>query len=182
MTKEELILQLKNKDSFILAIDGMCGSGKSTLAQELHYIFGGNLFHMDDFYLPLDKRTQERLLMPGGNVDYERFLESVLIPLSRKEDIYYKRFDCSSMTLAETEIISYHPISIIEGSYSLRPELADYYTDIVVLKISDDMQIERLTKRNPEHIDSFVDKWIPLENKYFEYYQIMDKYPVISMQ
>lgn len=180
MTKEELILQLKGKDSFILAIDGMCGSGKSTLADELHLLFGGNLFHMDDFYLPICKRTKERLQQPGGNVDYERFLETVLIPLSKKENVIYQPFDCSIMELSKKEVIKYQPITIIEGSYSLRPELVDYYTDVIVLKISDEEQIKRLTKRNPQHIDNFINKWIPFENKYFKYYSIMDKYPVIE--
>ena len=180
MTKEELIKQLKEKDSFILAIDGKCGSGKSTFAKELYKIFGGNIFHMDDFYLPLQKRTSERLNQPGGNVEYARFLSSVLIPIIKKEDVLYQRFDCSLMDYVEGEIITYHPFNIVEGSYSLRPEFVDYYTDIIVLDIDEDLQLERLEKRNPNKIEAFKEKWIPLENKYFDYYKIMEKYPVIK--
>lgn len=182
MTKEELIIKLKDKDSFILAIDGKCGSGKSTLAKELQIIFNANVFHMDDYYLPLEKRLPERLQEPGGNVEYERFLSTVLIPLFNKEDVYYQRFDCTCMDYQEIEVIKYKAFNIIEGSYCLRPELVNYYTDIVVLDIDDDLQVERLKKRNPNKIDAFIKKWIPLENKYFDYYKIMNKYSVIRIE
>jgi len=182
VTKEELIRKLKDKESFILAIDGKCGSGKSTLAKELQLLFNANVFHMDDFYLPVDKRTLERLSMPGGNVEYERFLSTVLLPLIEGEDVVYQRFDCSTMSYVEGEIIEYKPYNIIEGSYSLRPELVGYYTDIIVLDIDDELQINRLIKRNPLKIDAFKEKWIPLENQYFEYYNIMNNFPVLKIK
>ena len=65
----------------ILAIDGRCASGKSTLGQELAEKWNASLFHMDDFYLQPHQRTEERLAEPGGNVDRERFLKEVLLPL-----------------------------------------------------------------------------------------------------
>ena len=60
-----------------VAIEGPCGSGKSTLANHLLEIFGdqANLIHMDDFFLPLELRTTDRLAEPGGNIDYVRFHE-----------------------------------------------------------------------------------------------------------
>lgn len=181
MTLEELILQLESTPSFILAIDGMCASGKSTLAAYLQQRFDAHVFHMDDFFLPLHKRTQERLLEPGGNVDYERFLESVLIPLSQKQTVYYQSFDCSVMELNQTiQEIPYHARNIVEGSYALRPELIPYYTHLIVLKIESDIQIKRIEKRNPHQVSQFQQKWIPLENKYFQYYHIYEKYPVIN--
>lgn len=181
MNKEELIQNLKTKQHFILAIDGMCASGKTTLADELHHVLGGHLFHMDDFFLPLEKRTQERLLEPGGNVDYERFLEEVLIPLSKKETVYYRAFDCSTMSFHQTQEMKYQPINIIEGSYALHPTLQDYYTDSIVLYITPKTQKERLKKRNPKQLETFVQRWIPLENQYFEYYDIYQNYPKIKM-
>lgn len=50
----------------VIAIDGMCGAGKSTIAQMLHDKLGGNLFHMDDFFLQPYQRTSERLAEIGG--------------------------------------------------------------------------------------------------------------------
>lgn len=182
MTIEELIKKLKKKDHFILAIDGMCGSGKTTLAKELSCIFNAHVFHMDDFYLPENLRTTKRLQTPGGNIHYERFLETVLKPLSQCQTIYYQPFDCTTMKLSSNmQEIPYCPYNIIEGSYALRPELIPYYTDIIVLKITPEEQIKRLTNRNPEKISAFVKRWIPLENQYFDYYHIYDLYPVITL-
>lgn len=181
MTYKELIQNLEVKNHFILAIDGKCGSGKTTLADDLAKRFHANVFHLDDFYLPADMRTVERLEEIGGNVHYERFLETVLMPLMRQETVYYQPFDCSTMTYKEVVEMPYSPFNIIEGSYALRTEFINMYTDIVVLYISSVQQIERLTKRNPDKVDDFINKWIPLENKYFEYYHIYEKYSVISL-
>lgn len=181
MKKSELIENIKNKQHLILAIDGMSASGKSTLANELHQLLGGNLFHLDDFFLPLEKRTKERLEEPGGNVDYERFLEEVLIPISKQETVYYRRFDCSTMTLQKASVINYSSINIIEGSYAMHPIFTKYYTDCVVLYVSPQTQLQRLKVRSPNQLDMFVHRWIPLENQYFKYYQIYQKYPYIKM-
>lgn len=40
---------------------------------------------MDDFFLRIEQRTPERMTEVGGNVDYERFLETVLFPVSAKK-------------------------------------------------------------------------------------------------
>lgn len=175
---DKFISELKQKKCIVLAIDGKCASGKTTLALKLHEELGGNLFHMDDFFLPLEKRTKERLSEPGGNVDYERFLNQVLLPLSKQQDVNYQPFDCSTMCVKKGEIIKYSPINIIEGSYALHPTLAPYYSDAVVLDISSTTQLQRLSQRNPDKYQMFINKWIPLENKYFSYYHIYEKYPV----
>ena len=65
----------------IIAIDGRCAAGKTTLAARLAKELGGDVIHMDDFFLPLELRTEERFREPGGNVHYERFKTEVLKPL-----------------------------------------------------------------------------------------------------
>ena len=54
---------------------------------------------MDDFFLRPEQRTPERYAEPGGNVDRERFLAEVLIPLRAGETVQYRRFDCSTFTV-----------------------------------------------------------------------------------
>lgn len=180
MTLQELYDELAKQTSFILAIDGMSGSGKTTLACQLAEKFQAQVFHMDDFFLPMSMRTKERFQQPGGNVHYERFLETVLKPWSLKQDIAYQPFDCQTMSLLETCHIPYSPFCIIEGSYALHPVLQSYYTHTIVLKISDSLQKERLLQRNPQQIDTFINRWIPLENQYFQTFEIFEKYPVLD--
>lgn len=67
-------------EPLIVAIDGRCGSGKTTLGEYLEQVFDCNLFRMDDFFLRMEQRTPQRLKETGGNVDYERFEETVLRP------------------------------------------------------------------------------------------------------
>ena len=74
--------QLQQKGRLIVAIDGRCGSGKSTLAARLERELRCSVFHMDDFFPRPEQRTAERLSQPGENVDHERFLAEVLLPLA----------------------------------------------------------------------------------------------------
>ena len=137
---------------------------------------------MDDFFLQDFQRTKERLLQPGGNVDYERFKDTVIDSLLLKRNVKYQRFDCSQMKLSDNiEIISYHPINIVEGTYSLHPYFNHYYDISIVLDISDDMQKNRILKRNgKDQFKMFEKKWIPLENKYFKQYHIYENADIVS--
>ncbi len=118
----EIIKQEDNTDRPILvAIDGRCGSGKTTLGEYLKGRFDCNLFHMDDFFLRMEQRTPDRMKENGGNVDYERFYETVLIPVQKKESVCYQPFSCKEWRLLDAYEIPYKRINIIEGSYSLHP-------------------------------------------------------------
>lgn len=175
---DQLILK---KGHIIIAIDGKCGSGKTTMAQFLKEYYHASLFKMDDFFLQKFQRTKERLMQPGGNVDYERFMHTVITPLLLKEDISYQRFDCSHMKLSDDiEIISYKPISIIEGTYSLHPYFKHYYDLSIVLDVSDEIQEKRILQREgKEKLKLFKSKWIPLENKYFSAFCIYENSDII---
>ena len=74
----------------LVAIDGRCGSGKTTLGNYLAQVFDCNLFRMDDFFPRMEQRTPERMKEIGGNVDYERFKETVLEPVQKKESVRYQ--------------------------------------------------------------------------------------------
>ena len=165
-------LSLK-KSPLLVAIDGRCGSGKTTLAHKLHETCGGNLFHMDEFYLRIEQRTPERYAEPGGNVDYERFLEELLSPVLSGDEFSYRPFDISTWSLGERKQVSPHTINIIEGSYSLHPTLNKLYDIKVFLDIGKDEQMNRIIKRNGERwAMDFRDKWIPLEELYFSAYSV----------
>ena len=71
----------------LIAVDGRCASGKTTLAATLEEETGCNVVHMDDFFLRPEQRTPQRLAEPGGNVDYERFRQEVILPLSRGDQV-----------------------------------------------------------------------------------------------
>lgn len=160
---------LKSESPAILAVEGPCASGKSTLALLLERLYSCSVFHMDDFFLRPHQRTPERLAEIGGNVDRERFLEEVLIPLSNNGSVTFSRFDCSSGSLLPPVTVPKNSLAVIEGSYSMHPALSNFYTLSVFLDIPAEEQKNRILKRNsPQLAKRFFSEWIPLENRYFE--------------
>ena len=156
------------KGSLIIAVDGPSASGKTTLAQLLENKYDCTVFHADDFFLRPEQRTPERYAEIGGNIDRERFLEEILIPLKNGETINYRRFDCSEMKILDPVMITPKKLTVIEGVYSMHPAFADFYDFSVFLEISSELQKERILKRNTsEMAERFFNEWIPLENKYF---------------
>jgi uridine kinase len=170
----EILKVLDTKEEYILAIDGKCTSGKTTFSKLLEEIYDCSIFHMDDFFLQPFQRTPERYKEPGGNVDRERVEQEILISLKHKEDVYYSKFNCYTMKLENKIHVPYKPKNIIEGSYSMHPSLQKYYTMSICVDIANDIQLERIKQRNPDKVDTFISKWIPLENAYFDAFNIKD--------
>ena len=158
----------KNK-RVIIAIDGRCGAGKTTLAQYLEEQTGATVFHMDDFFLRPEQRTPERFNTPGENVDHERFLSEVLVPLRQGVvELPYQRFDCKTQSLQDVVVIRPGNLCIVEGSYSCHPSLVNIYDYRIFMTVSPDEQMERIIRRNgAEGAKMFESRWIPLEEKYF---------------
>lgn len=170
------------KGSVKLAIEGGSASGKSTLSALLSELYDCTVFHMDDFFLRPEQRTAERFAEPGGNIDRERFLEEVLTPLSAGEPFTYKVFDCSTMTLGESVQAVPKKLTVIEGAYSMHPELSDHYDFTVLLKVSKDLQRERIRKRNTATLaERFFNEWIPLEEKYFSHFNVEEKCDMVIL-
>ena len=171
----ELDKRLK-QGSVTLAIEGGSASGKSTLGAMLQQIYRCTLFHMDDFFLQPHQRTPDRFAEIGGNVDRERFLEEVLIPHSKGEDVAYRRFNCSTLELEEPVMCTQNILTVTEGAYSMHPDLADYYDFSVFLDISPEYQRKRILKRNsPEFARRFFNEWIPMEIRYFTETEVRDR-------
>lgn len=173
--KELLSQRLASNTPTLLAIDGCSASGKSHLAHELSLLYDCNLFHMDDFFLQSHQRTPERLLEPGGNVDYERFHTEVILPLREKRSFSYRIFDCQSMTFAKINSVQPKLLNIIEGSYSHHPYFQQPYDITLFLEVDAEEQSRRILHRNGEYLHKrFMEEWIPMENRYFEYYKIRE--------
>jgi len=153
----------------VCAIDGYCASGKTTLAELMESVYDCSVFHMDDFFLPPDMKTAERLKIPGGNVHWERFREEVALPLSKGDRVTFRRYDCGTGTLLPKKTVLPEKLSVVEGSYALHPELRGFYTLRIMLKLPYADRVERIRRRNGEELlKRFVKEWIPLENRYFE--------------
>lgn len=156
----------------IVAIDGRAASGKSTLAQSLLENLRRQgkksvLIHLDDFFLRPQQRSETRLQTPGANVDYERLLEEVMLPAENGQDIVYRPFSCQSMALKDPIDAGKPEILLLEGSYSLNDHLRNHADLACFFTCEPDVQQARILKRsNPEKLQAFTSRWIPLEEAY----------------
>ena len=167
------------KERVIIAIDGKCASGKTTLAAQLSKKYNCNVFRMDDFFLRPEQRTQERYMQIGGNVDYERFNEEVLLPLLSGRAFSYRPFDCQTFTLGAPESAPVKKLNIVEGTYSMHPYFSDPYHLKLLTTVDPDTQRRRILERPAFLHERFFTQWIPLENDYFEKLRIADKADLI---
>lgn len=161
---------------FLAAIDGQCASGKTTLATGIHKQIGCSVIPMDDFFLRPDQRTRERLLQPGGNVDWERFRKEVLLPLRHGQSAAYRPWDCHAQDWKEPVVVQPTSVFLIEGAYSCHPALWDLYDFHIFLTVDAPEQLRRIEKRNGKQgLAVFRDRWIPLEERYFQALQVAQR-------
>ncbi|MCI8593700.1 MAG: hypothetical protein HFF09_00395 [Oscillospiraceae bacterium] len=151
-----------------LAIDGRAAAGKSTLADLLKALYGALVLHMDDYFLPPKRKTAERLAVPGGNVDWERFLAEALSPLAKGEPAALLRYDCHADIFLPPQPLERKSLIVAEGVYSLHPALRDAFACKVFLSLTPDEQQTRILARSGEAMAKrFREEWVPLEEAYF---------------
>ena len=156
-----------------IALDGRCAAGKTTLANRLAEQYGWGVIHLDDFFLQPAQRTSQRLAEPGGNLDRERLISEVLLPLTRHRPGVYRVFDCRTMGFAAVpRPLPAAPVVLLEGSYACHPDLRPLCGLHVFLTVDPGEQLRRLTARNPARLQDFRTRWIPMEEQYFRYFHI----------
>ena len=164
----------------ILAVDGMAAAGKTTAAEHLAARWNAPVVHMDDFFLPPELRTSERLSEPGGNVHYERFAEEVLPALKTNAPIFYRAFDCSVMAYGKTQFVPAAPIVIVEGAYSMHPIFEKYWDLSAFFTVTPEEQKRRIIARGGDEVwPAFRDRWIPLENVYHSAFDIRERADIV---
>jgi hypothetical protein len=151
----------------VVAIDGGSAAGKSSLAELIGGVYDANIFHMDDFFLPEERKTPKRLSQPGGNVDYERFAAEVMAGIKRGGAFEYRPYSCKTGLRGAPVRVQPKLLSIVEGAYSLHPELEARYDLKIFFDIDPREQSRRILERNGEAMHRrFMQEWIPLEQKY----------------
>lgn len=175
------LLKTKQDAPVIIAIDGRCGSGKTTLAHSLAEHFGCPVVQMDDFFLRPEQRTEQRLAKAGENIDHERFLSEVLIPLREGKSARFCPFDCSLGKLGAPKEVKGNLV-IVEGSYSCHKNLWDLYDLRIFNDIDPSEQMRRILLREGKEAASMFEKrWIPLEEKYFTEFDIRQRCDIVLL-
>ena len=178
--KEEAVAlmeeRLQKTERLVVALDGMSCSGKTTFAGELANRFGGSVVHMDDFFLPRDRFTEEIQALPGGNMDRERFRAEVLSPLAAGKDFAYTPFSCQLQALLPDQVPVSGRLVVVEGAYALLPDWGEYWDLALFLQVSEEEQQGRLLLRNgAKGMVPFLTRWIPREESYFAACAVKDR-------
>lgn len=164
-----------------LAIDGRCASGKTTLSAAIAEEAAARgiraaVIHLDHFFLRPEQRTPERLSLPGGNFDLERFTEEVLPGLKRREPFAFRILNCSDFTLGNPQEVPASDLYVLEGSYSCHPALWEHFGLHVFMTVTPETQLKRLELReSPQSLERFKKRWIPMEEAYFQAFRVEEK-------
>ncbi len=162
-----------------VAIEGNSGAGKSFFATALKKFYDCNVLSTDDFFLPFEMRTKERLSEIGGNIHYERLSQALKI-IKSSQDLEYYSFDCKTGKQIP-KILKANRLNIVEGCYSLHPTLKKEYDLAVVLTVNKAQQQQRIFLRDGEKVfQDYLSKWIPMEQEYLKTLSLKD-IPVIYL-
>jgi uridine kinase len=147
----------RKQKTLLIGIDGCGGAGKSILARTIkNNLPDVTIVQMDDFYFKDD-------------FDWQRLKLRVLEPLSKNLAAEYQRYDWQAEILAEWHKIEAGGIVIIEGIYSMRKELADFYDYKIWVDCPREIRLKRGLERDGEAMrGKWEDDWMPAEDFYVE--------------
>jgi uridine kinase len=156
---------------FIIAIDGITGSGKSSFATNLKAFLNNEgiesfVVHLDNFHNNKQIRYQEGRNSPRGYFNHafniDGIMKNLLHPFKNESKFKEKIHDLETdqelnspwITIKEKSVL------IVEGSFSLREELNQYYDLKIYLNVTKEQSLRRLLKRDqklfssPEELES----------------------------
>ena len=125
---------------------------------------------------PHEQKTPERLSIPGGNCDAERIEKEILKLWKEGRPVLFHRYDCMEDKMLPVEELPDTQLLILEGSYSNLPVIRKYADVRLFLDTPESIRMERLRERESEgSLRTFMERWIPLEQAYFEAYSLPDE-------
>lgn len=77
-------------------------------------------------------------------------------------------------TVRPGDLLETRPLVIVEGSYSLRPDLRQAYGLRIWVEAPMPVREGRLALRGPGCLARFQNQWIPLEDEYFRACRVRD--------
>lgn len=126
---------------------------------------------MDDFYLPSNQRLKGTVIENPVGVDFDwlRLKDQVLEPLANDKRSIYQIYNWPSDILGEWNIVTPGGIVIIEGVYSTRKELRDFYDYKIYVYCSREVRLERGIERDGELArNMWENNWMVAEDKYIK--------------
>jgi uridine kinase len=155
----------------LVAVDGQGGAGKSRwaalLAKALQPQAHAAIIAMDDFFLPAAERPSARPGPIGGDFDWTRLRDEVLLPLRSGRAARFRRYDWQLDALAEVHQVPPRGVVIVEGIYVTRRELAALYDLRVWVACPREVRLSRGLERDGEEARELWERdWMQAEDRY----------------
>jgi phosphoribulokinase len=160
-----------NPRPVVVGVDGQSGSGKSTLAQELAQSLSLSvaIVRGDDFYSDTPASTKALLTPKEGYEKYFdwRRLRSDVIESIRDgaSTLRYQRYDWNTAAMGGWTELPMPEVVIIEGVYTLRPELRGAIDITVFVRTSESTRLQRQKSRSENSV-FWINQWIAAEDFY----------------
>lgn len=155
----------------LVGIDGQGGAGKSTLARQLMRALGSTALVVegDDFYRDMPEVARVALDARQGidqYFDWQRLRREVMEPVRRGEPaLRYQRYDWERGSLGTWVEIPTPDVVVVEGVYTLRPELRDFLHVKVYVEASEETRRQRQITR-AENSNAWIERWMAAEDLY----------------
>ena len=161
----------RQQRSLLVGIDGRGGSGKSTLGRALSALIDSSVvIEFDDFYRTARERRRPGMEWDGeigGNFDWRRVRDQVLAPLRDDHPARYQRYDWAIDQLAEWHLVQPGGLLIVEGNYSTRTELRDFYDFTIWVEAPHHVRLNRGLERGGQDTKQrWLEEWMPEEERY----------------
>ena len=165
----------------MVAIDGPSGAGKSTLARTLQGLLpGSQVVDLEHFYTdvgvdPPDGLSPEECY--EQHVDWRALDVHVLRPLRRGEPSRYRLYDWVAGKRLDWVDVRSEGIVLVDGVYSMRPELIDAYDLAVYVDTEPQRRAARLAKRpdNP----TWAERWAIGFDWYIDHMRVKERADVV---
>jgi uridine kinase len=163
----------------LVAIDGKSGSGKSQLAALVAGALPAVVVPSDDFYAGHVSDAEWEARTPGERaadvIDWQRLRAEALEPLLAGRtagwypfDFEARRSDGTFRLAAARVTREPAAVVILDGAYSIRPELADLIDLSVLVDVPADERRRRLVERDGSaYTDAWQQRWSAAEELYF---------------
>ena len=165
----------------IVAIDGPSGSGKSTLSATLHRSLpGSQLVDIEHFYSDIGVDPSDGLSPHETyeqHVDWRALDAQVLRPLRRGELGSYRLYDWIAGKRLDAAEVRPEGIVLVDGVYSMRPELTDAYDLTVYVETPPRERTARLAKRPDNPV--WVDRWAVGFDWYMDRMRVKERADVV---
>ena len=163
----------RRRRTLLVGIDGGGGAGKSTLAREIRDRADGvTIVEFDDFYRPSLERKRRAAAKDrevGGSFDWRRLRSQVLLPLAQDRSTRYQRYDWVADELADWVVVPAGGIVIVEGCYSIRRDLFDFYDYTIWVETPPDLRLRRgLARGGADTKERWLKEWLPEEERFVE--------------